>query len=370
MAGFRYSPQWDQHAGRDTDIVDPVLVVRPLARFEFTARRPVTQVDHALVFTGPRGALAVYVPPHRPTRGELGGGRFVSVHEVDMGIHHFRRALALPSDDDAFSFTADIDVSWRVVAPDRVVVSQVRDVPAHVVPRLEQRLRTLTRAFAVEDSAGAEHAVREDLSRVQLAEDLGVHLTYAVSLDMDAAAREHHSALRDIRYQAQRVDPQAELDRMREMRRQELDLMRQAHDHRLQRAELTHEQQMLSEKARFYAWHLEQRGVVPWALEVAQRPQDLPKILEMLDGRQQAKVVEQLGVLDRVVSSGHFEDYQLEEPVRQALTAVRDLFTGQPAAGHRPGDPRAEPAAIEQGRPSGQAAVPPMPSAPPPDPRS
>jgi hypothetical protein len=328
MAGYRYSPQWDQHARRNTDIVDPVLVVRPLSRFEFTGRRPVNQVDHALVFTSTRGTFAVYIPPQRPPRSELSSGRYVSVHEVDMGIHHFQRPFQLPSDNDAFTFRGELDVSWRVMAPDLVVASQLRDVPAHVVPRLEERMRVTTRRFSIEDSARAETAVRDNLSRTQVAEELGLHLTCAVRLDLDEAARNQQAALRDLGYQEQRIAPEAELERLKETHKQEMDAMRQAHRHRTERADLGHEHELLTEKARFYAWHLEQRGVVPWALEVAKRPDDLPRILEMLSKEQAAQVAEKLDLLDRVEQSGHFETYQLESPVREALRAIRSLFTG------------------------------------------
>lgn len=332
MAGYRFSPQWDQHARRDTDIVDPVLVVRPLSRFEFTARKPVSQVDHALVFTSARGTFTVYIPPHRPTRGELTSGRFVSVHEVDLGIHHFQRSFRLPSDNDAFSFHAELDVSWRVLAPDRVVASQVRDVPAHVVPRLEERLRTTTRRFSIEDSARAETAVRDDLARVQIAEELGLNVTCAVRMDLDQAARDQQNALRDLGYQAQRVAPEAELERLKEVHQHQLELLRQTNRHTVERAQLTHEQQILAEKARFYAWHLEQRGVIPWALELAQHPQDLPRVLEMLTKEQVAQVTERLDVLDRVAKSGHFENYQLADPIQETLRSIHDLFSGTGAA--------------------------------------
>ncbi|MFD5317906.1 PE-PGRS family protein [Streptomyces sp. NPDC127098] len=323
MAGYRYSPQWDQHANRDSDIVDPVLVVRPLSRWEFTTRQPVNQVDSALVFTSARGGYAVYVPPHRPSRGELSSGRFVSVHEVDLGIHHFQRLFPLPSNNDAFSFRAELDVSWRVVAADLVVASQVRDVPAHVTPRLEERLRVVSRGYAIEDSARAEAAVRNDLAGTQLAQDLGLHLTFRVRLDLDDAARAQQTALRDIGYERDRAVPQFELERLQ-----------QAHRHQLEQAQLAHEQQMLAEKAKYYAWYLEQGGVVSFALQLAEHPEDLPRARELLSREQQALVTRNLEMLDRVAASGHFENHQLAEPLRQTLRAIHRLFaeTRAPAA--------------------------------------
>ncbi|MDT0342014.1 PE-PGRS family protein [Streptomyces litchfieldiae] len=332
MAGYRYAPQWDQHARRDTDLVDPVVTVRPLSRFEFIGRTPEHQVDYALVFTGAHGGYEVFIPPRRPTRGELSGGRFLSVHEVDMGIHHFKREFPLPSDNDAFTFLGELDVSWRVVAPDRTVASQVRDVPAHVTPRLEERLRVITRRFAIEDSAGAETAVRDNLTRAQLAEDLGLHMTYGVRLTLDEAARNHQAALRDLAYQSQLAPREIDLERLRETGRQELEELKQRHRHQIERADLAHEQEMLAEKARYYAWYLEQRGVVPWALELAQRPHDLPQIRQLMSKEQEARIAQQLDLLDRVEQSGHWESHQLAEPVRETLRAIRELFAAPDAA--------------------------------------
>ncbi|MDT0267695.1 PE-PGRS family protein [Streptomyces sp. DSM 44915] len=355
MAGYRYSPQWDQNARRDTDIVDPVLVVRPLSRFEFAVRRPISQIDHALVFTTNEGGFAVYIPPQRPPRSELSSGRWVSVHEVDMGLHHFQRTFQLPSDNDAFAFTAEVDVAWRVMAPDRVVASQVRDVPAHVLPRLEQRMRLVARRFAIEDSAGADAALRADLAAGQLAGELGLHVTPTVRLSLDQAARDQQTALRDISYQTQRIAPQAELER----HQHELEQLRQAQRHQLEQAEQAHQQRMLTEKANYYAWYLEHRGVAAWALEIAQRPQDLPQIRELHSQEQLNQVLRQLDVLDRLAAGDHFENYQLERPVQETLRAVRDMFARATPGAEAP------PLSAGPGAPAGEAIESAAPAAPP-----
>lgn len=337
MAGYRYSPQWDQHAKRDTDIVDPVVVVRQLGRFEFVTRRPVSTIDCAQVLTSTCGDLVVYVPPQRPPRKKLTSGRYVSVHEVDLGIHHFKHTFQLPSDDDAFTFRTEVDVSWQVMAPDRVVASQIRNVPAHVVPRLEELMRPLTRRFSIEDSDLAETAVRQALDREPVADEWGLRLVCAVRLHLDEAAREQRAALRRLRYQQQLLAPEAELERLKETHKQQLELDRQAHRHQIERADVAHEQEILRQKANYYAWYLEHGGVVPWALQLAQRPDDLPQILKMLSNEQATRVTSQLDLLDRVVASGHFENYQLEEPVRLALRSVRDVMAGAVADGVLPG---------------------------------
>ncbi|MCZ1001493.1 hypothetical protein O1M63_31060 [Streptomyces mirabilis] len=66
MAEFRRPPEWQQQADRHTTLIDPVLTVRPISRFDYTARRPVSAIDHALVFATAGGGYDAYMPRTGP----------------------------------------------------------------------------------------------------------------------------------------------------------------------------------------------------------------------------------------------------------------------------------------------------------------
>ena len=351
MAGYRYAPEWDQHARRDTHIVDPVVSVRPLSRFEFTFRTPTRTVDYALVFSDGRGGCRVYYPPHRPTRHELAAGRYVSVHEVDTGLHHLDLELALPSDNNAFTFEATANLTWRVHAPEQVVLSGLRDVTALLRNRLGQLLGNVTRDFPINEVRAAEDAARAALSGAQIADDTGLQLTCAVRLEPDEAARAHQERLRQLHYQEQLAAPEfavAErtqfyehrLEMMRELNRQQLEAARSSFDRGQEQLRLVHEQQLLAERAKFYKWYLENQGVEGWSLQLAQHPEDLRHALSWLDGEDERKVKNYLAMLDSVKESGHVESYEMDEPRQQLLNVLREYFAGRAAS--QPGQPQVQ----------------------------
>lgn len=161
MAEFRRQPEWQQDANRHSTLRDPVLTVKPISRFDYTARRQMTAIDHALVFVTAKGSYDVYIPPHRPSRSDAATRRYTSVYEVDMGSHPVQLDLELPSDDDAFSFGATADLTWRVADPIAYVASGERDVPTRLTRELHQFARPVSRRFAIEDSPSAERGVQQ-----------------------------------------------------------------------------------------------------------------------------------------------------------------------------------------------------------------
>lgn len=54
MVDIRREPDWDQGANRHSELVDPVLTVRQLSRFDH--RKGYSRIDNALVFTTDKGS--------------------------------------------------------------------------------------------------------------------------------------------------------------------------------------------------------------------------------------------------------------------------------------------------------------------------
>lgn len=325
MADFRRQPEWQQQADRHTHLIDPVLAVRPMARFEYMARRPAVAIDHALVFVTAKGAYDTYLPPQRPSRSDAASRRYTAVYEVDMGTHPISLDLELPSDDDAFSFGATAELTWRVADPACFVASGERDVPTRLNREFQHLARPVSRGFAIENSAWAEQAVQRAVDSGGFATNVGLDTTCVVRLRPDDAAVSHRKQLREIRYAGEILDPRHELELRRQQLQHQLDLVR-----------AEQEQELNAKKIAYYQHYLDQGGITAWALRLAEHPEDTRLVLESMRADQLALMKTQANVALELLKDEHVEGYQKEEPTRRALQYIRDIFDHQLPEGGEP----------------------------------
>ncbi|MFI9826880.1 PE-PGRS family protein [Streptomyces sp. NPDC051913] len=311
MADFRRQPEWQQQADRHSTLIDPVLTVKPISRFDYTARRQVTAIDHALVFATAGGAYDVYIPPHRPSRTDAATRRYTSVYEVDMGSHPVRLDLQLPSDDDAFSFGATADLTWRVHDPEAYVRSGERDVPTRLTRELQQFARPVSRGFSIEDSATAEAAVQQALSVGSFAAGIGLAVTCVLRLTLDEEALAHRRRQRALRYETDMLDPEHAY-RMR--------VAQQSYE--LEALQQRQQQQLVAEKIHFYQYWLQHGGVGAWALHLAAHPEDTQLVINNIHQDQLTFIKTQL----ELIGGDDLEDYQKAESLKQIRQEVDDLL--------------------------------------------
>ncbi|MGG7613345.1 hypothetical protein ACQ5JZ_28795, partial [Streptomyces sp. ZG43] len=362
MPDHRRPPEWQQNADRHTELRDPVLTVRQISRFEFN-RKALTRIDHALVFTTPRGGHEVYLPPRRPSRSEVAARRYTSVYEVDMGIHPWREELALPSDNDAFEFGAEVDFSWQVVDPVRYVAGGHRDVPALLIGELQQAARPVTRRFPVSASAEAERELLRAMAGLgPLGATAGLQVTWTLRVRRDEGDLAHQRRLREIdqnvaeQIRADQGGMQADLARhKRELQQDALQISRsleygeQAQRLALEQQRWQHEQALLAgrqqlelqrvnaEKVAFYQWHLEQGGIHALALHLAEHPGDTQLVMESMRQDQLALMQSQLHLVEQVLKGDHAEAYELDEPKKLALRTMTEIFNQRlPGVPHEP----------------------------------
>jgi len=320
MADFRRQPEWQQQADRHSTLIDPVLTVKPISRFDYTARRQITAIDHALVFATAGGAYDVYVPPHRPSRTDAATRRYISVYEVDMGSHPVRLDLQLPSDDDAFAFGATADLTWRVHDPEAFVRSGERDVPTRLTRELQQFARPVSRGFSIEDSAMAEAAVQQALSVGSFAAGIGLTVTCVLRLSLDDEAIAHRRRQRALRYETDMLDPEHAY-RMR--------LAQQSFE--LEALQQRQQQQLVGEKIHFYQYWLQHGGVGAWALHLSAHPEDTQLVINNIHHDQLTFIKTQL----ELVSGDDLEDYQKAASLKQIRQEIDELLhrrTQPPAA--------------------------------------
>ncbi len=328
-----------------------MITVRQLSRFELSLKH-VVRIDHALVFSTPKGGYEAYPPPARPSRGEIAARRYTAVYEVDMGVHPFTETLTLPSDNDAFEFTAEVDLSWQVLDPARFVASGVRDVPALLIGELQQAARPVTRRFAVADSARAERELLNAVTVVgPLGAPAGLQVTWTLRLRRDQANIDHqqrlqaidHSAAEQIRAASEgmRVDKamdgrhrqQDELQAARALeygrRQQELAMQQHRWQHEqamLQGQQVLELQQIEAKKIEFYQWHLSQGGVQSWALHLAQHPEDSHLVMTSMREDQLRMIQAQMELVKELLGGEGAEKFELEGPKQLALRTVSDIL--------------------------------------------
>ncbi|WP_445401956.1 hypothetical protein ACSMX9_10935 [Streptomyces sp. LE64] len=281
---------------------DPVRQVRNLGRFEFVRNRPPTYAERALVFLTSGGRPRTYLPNRQPTRGELLNSNFRTLYEVDMALQRMSLEHRLPSEGDAAFFTAETDLTWRVVEPATVVEHQVRDVRALLEPRMLTRMRRASRRYAIEESAAAEVAVAEALAAEPLAEDLGLHVLCEVRLGLDTEAVDQLSSLRALDYTKDRTRSEHELTRLR----------------------TDNEQEVMEARSTFYARLLSQGEFERWGAHLAQNPADIPLAIESIRDDEREASANQIRVIERVLDSGAVEDHMVEDAARAALAAVKE----------------------------------------------
>ncbi|MET8977635.1 hypothetical protein ABZX85_18660 [Streptomyces sp. NPDC004539] len=370
MPAFPRPPEWQQSADRHTRLVDPVLTVRQLGRFELGLKFLV-RIDHALVFTTPKGGYEPFLPPRRPTRGEIAAKRYTAVYEVDMGVHPFTAELPLPSDNDAFEFTAAVDLSWQVLDPARFVACGHRDVPSLVLGELHHAVRSVTRRFTIADSAEAERELLRTVTALgPLGSAAGLRVDWMLRLRRDQENLDHQRRLQAIDHSSSEQIHAAELgmrvdvetdrrNRQQDRLQLERSLAHGAQQHELAMQQGQHMlelQRFETEKINFYQWHLSQGGVQAWALHLAQHPEDSHLVMSSMREDQLRMIQAQMDLVKQLLNDGTPESYELEGPKKLALRTVSDILNQR-----LPGVPQSPPLIPPpglQGMPGEQAPPP------------
>jgi len=363
MAAFHRPPEWQQSADRHTQLIDPVLTVRQLSRFELSLKSTV-RIDHALVFSTAKGGYEAYLPPRRPTRSEIAARHYTAVYEVDMGVHPFSGTLTLPSDNDAFEFSAEVDMSWQVVDPARFVGSGHRDVPGLLIGELQRAARPVSRRFPIAESAAAEGDLLQAINVLgPLGAPAGLQTTWTLRLRRDQENIDHqrrlqaidHSATEQVRVAERGSEIDVEVDRRNRRQdalqieramsygtqQQHLALQQQRWDYEQAALQSTQQhhlsiqrghqelelQQIEAQKIAFYQYHLQQGGVQAWALHLSQHPEDSRLVMTSMRDDQLRMIQAQMDLVKDLLHGDNAEKFELEGPKQLALRTVSDILT-------------------------------------------
>ncbi|MBO8195939.1 hypothetical protein ITI46_30465, partial [Streptomyces oryzae] len=353
MLNFQEPPEWQQDADRHTELRDPVLMVRQLSRFETLGRKIPIRMDNAHVCVTHKNGYETFLPPQRPN---FAGKRYTAVYEVDVGVHPVRSQLCFPSENDAFEFGADIELSWQVSDPARFVASGHRDVPGLLLNELQMQARPVTRQFAIDDSAQAEQALLKSLEASEPpGSSAGLRVWWTVRLRRDDANIAHQQRLQAIDHASAAAVREAQqgmtVDAAQHLRDRQLDEFQvqramaygeQQQALAMRQLEWQHQQAMLAgrqqvelqqfeaEKIRFYEDQLTKGGPAAWAAHLARNPEDSLLVMENMRQDQREYLRSQIDLVTKILGEGHAEAYQLEGFQQTALQIVEPLLRQPP----------------------------------------
>jgi hypothetical protein len=283
-----------------------------------------------------------FLPEKQPTMGELlwkGGG---TLYEIDMGRHWTRVELAVPSRSEAFSFDAVVDVEWWVEDPVKIVKHGVYDVRKALEPHLWHRLSATTRSFEVEDNALAEGAAAASLAVLPVGTEYGLVTRAFLRLRMDTPTVQHASAVRDVR--------------------REIELEQETQMLRLLREEST--AVLVDRRLARYRGILLSGDFDQFALQLAQNPDEVPAVVEMLREERHRNRRAVTDFVTHLLDSGAIDRHEVNDQVREALRWLKEatdaVLTGPDASGRVPGG-RAQSALPAAELPQAELPEPPLP---------
>ncbi|GAA1262014.1 hypothetical protein [Saccharothrix xinjiangensis] len=248
---------------------------------------PATSGHTAVVYLNKRGEYELGAG--RMTMGELWLRTPREMYTVDVTPHERTFSLALPSREEAFSFSASVRSTWQVADPVAAVRAQLEDPGRSVELFLEERLREHTRGFGVEESAAAERQINLDYGdRVLNLSDAVVIKSCRVVLALDEGTKAH-IADRTI---GLREHEKHELERERARRQQELE-----------QEKVEHELMLKRKRMNVYAKALREDDQNVLALMLAGHGEDANAVIELMMKQKQLEFGAAKEMLDRLLDA-------------------------------------------------------------------
>ncbi|HEX6074381.1 MAG TPA: hypothetical protein VFZ32_03840 [Micromonosporaceae bacterium] len=255
----------------------------------------------AFVMITRQGDFRTYTGDRQPTLRELLLAGFHTLYEVDCGVRQNRHVTELPSSGDAFAFQVEIDLSWRVASPEKVVRGSFHHISQGILPRVLHEMRRISRQYDIEKVNEAEVAINECFAGVPLGVEYGITGSVLVRLSMDAATKRHASQLLD-------VERRLDLER----RTQQLRLLQEEHQGRL-----------VDDRVQRYRAIIGAGDINQFALQLAQTPEDVPTVVKMLRDEQLINKSETVDFVTKLVKSGAIDRWEIDQQVRDALDWLR-----------------------------------------------
>jgi hypothetical protein len=267
--------------------------------------RPTPQPGVAIVLFREGQPLVTLWPEDRLTSGEVTWGNYKVLYRVDITEHSFNFDCDIPCKGEAFDFRAKVQINYSVDKPNIIVAKKIINARQILEPLITNMMRSISRRYDVEQSAQAEEAIIKQLPIDIQQRDTGFKLShFIVELSLEEEARKHIRKIKQIDRDKEHQKQQAELDR--------------------QRLQLEMEHTKL--RMDFYSPFIQGGQWQLLALQLANHPEDVATVTQMLSKQRQVELDNQLRTLKVMLEEDVIEGYQMEEACRSVLRRIVDNF--------------------------------------------
>ncbi|WP_448337227.1 SPFH domain-containing protein [Chloroflexus aurantiacus] len=285
---------------------NPILGREEFPKFNLFARRPVIDPGIAIVLFKDNGEMFTVMQGERLTAGDIAWGRYRGFYKVDIALHSFRFQDDLPCDQDAFNFKAEVQVTYQVKDPQEIVKNQITDIRSVIEPEIVQKMRRISRKYRAEQSQDAEYEINDLFRSGLYIQGISVNRIIA-NLELEAASRNHLRTIQNIRNQ-----------KIQESIAHDLEIMRSRNEFEIKKLKMEFYEPLIREGQ----WNL-------LALHLAQRPEDVATIVNMITQQQQIDLENQLKMLKVMLESDVIEGFHIEEVgkrvLRQLVSSIGQL---------------------------------------------
>jgi hypothetical protein len=299
------------------------IVTERLAQsFEFLRRSTPPRAHIALVLLTAKGQYLAFRPDQQPTVGETFWKRIRTIYEVDIGQHQTSFEVDIPSQGDAFSFHAAVDLQWRVTDPSEVVRRHIDTTDAlvdTVRPDLLNRMRMISRKYGVVESEVAETAINDELA-APLGPGLGLWTRPYVRLSLEQSTREHASEVLSLH------------------RKTELEELTQ----KLRVLEEANHRELLEQRISLYRGIIAAGDIDQFAVRIAHNPGDVGAVMEAIQADRDAGRRHAIDFFTRLAESGLIERHEMSDIAQETLQWLNESVTRVIGRGtdHTPGTDR------------------------------
>jgi hypothetical protein len=326
---------------------NPYVIRSEPTRSALLKSRPMPGADSATVFLDKRGRLFGLDRPLTP--GEVAWDTPRAVFEVDISVHSLTFDLQLPAVEKAFSFQARIVVHWRIADAKAAVEAKLSNPDLVVTSSVEQRLREVSREFAIEDSTAAENAIRAHLSAMPVPLSQGIALVECVvSLSLDRSTESHVASRTHALRQRETLKSIHETTQLNTLLAIEQGTAQQM----LETQQATFAQQMAAQAEKhkleieqmnmqFYSQALSEGNLNLIALRLSTNRDDVNDVINLFMRQRQLDYEGARGMLDSLLENRLVNKRDVADIMARATSVVADHMTRAPfdlagIEGHQP----------------------------------
>jgi hypothetical protein len=303
-----------------------VVQQQQIDRASLRKLNPVSSGHTSIVYVTKRGQYVIGAG--RLTMGEIWLNTPKELYNVDVAPHQDTFTLLLPSKEQAFSFTADVRVTWRIVDPVAAVRAKLDNPVPAVQHHVEERLREHARGFDVENAVDAERQINLDFGdRVMSVSDAIQVQRCTVVLKLDEDARKHIASRTEHLRAMEAAERERELARERRVLAQD---------------EEEHELRMKKNRMDVYANALREDDQNVLALMLAGHGEDATAVINLMMQQKQLQFDAARDMLDKLLSANLVNRRDVASIMNNAGAAIVSGVQGP-----KPLLPAAEPRAEE-----------------------